>query len=90
MYFQVVKRQWQDPMYPSALWNIYDCTISGEPGTNSHLEGWHRRFKSTVDKHYPNIYTFLEKLKGEQARTDATIERLLAGEKPSEVKAKVS
>ena len=42
-----------------------------------------------VDKHHPNIYQFMERLRGEQARTETLIEKLIGGEKPLEVRQKV-
>ncbi|XP_053407311.1 uncharacterized protein LOC128559510 [Mercenaria mercenaria] len=54
----VFKRQWRDPMYPPHLWNVYKRTLEGEPRTNNQLEGWHRRFKTIVDKNHPNIYLY--------------------------------
>lgn len=86
---KVFKRQWRSPLFPPTLWSVYQRTLDGEPRTNNHLEGWHRRFKAIVDKHHPNIYVFLDCLKGEQARTETQIERLIAGETPQKLRKKV-
>ena len=38
------------------------------------------RFKTVVDKHHPNIYDFMERLRGEQAMSETLIEKLIGGE----------
>ena len=53
---------------------VFERTIVDEPRINNILEGWHRRFNTIVAKHHPNIYEFLERLKGEQAHTDTLVE----------------
>ena len=52
-----------------------------EPRTNNILEGWHSRFNTIVAKHHQD---FLEMLKGEQARTDTLVERLIDGQQPQQ------
>lgn len=79
---QVFSRQWRQPMFEPSLWNVRSRTLENEPRTNNQLEGWHRRFKTIVDKHHPNIFQFIDKLKGEQARTETVIEQLIAGTDP--------
>jgi hypothetical protein len=86
----VFSRQWRSPLFPPSLGSVYQRTLDGEPRTNNHLEGWHRRFKSIVDKHHLNVYVFLDRLKGEQAYTETQIERLIAGEPPKELRKKVT
>ena len=76
-------------MFPQTLWNVNARTLADEPRTNNHLEGWHKRFKTVVDKHHPNIYDFMERLRGEQARTETLIEKLIGGVKLMEVRYKV-
>ena len=44
---------------------------------------------TVVDKHHPNIYEFLDKLLGEQARTETLVQQLIAGAAPVEVRQKV-
>ena len=74
---------------PPHLWNVYERTIAEEPRTNNILEGWHRRFNTIVAKHHPNIYEFLERLKGEQAHTDTLVVQLIAGQQPQQPRMKV-
>ena len=79
----------REPLFAVGLWNVREQTLSGEPRTNNHLEGWHRRFKTIVDRFHPNIYEFVDKLRGEQARVETTIEHLVAGGNPTGVRLKV-
>ncbi|XP_053400166.1 uncharacterized protein LOC123539956 [Mercenaria mercenaria] len=78
----VLKRQWREPTYPVGLWNVHERTLAGEPRTNNQHEGWHRRFKTIVDKHHPNIFLFIDKLRSEQSRTETQVEKLIGGQKP--------
>ena len=48
-----------------------------------------RRFKVIVDKHHPNIYQFMDRLKGEQAHTETRIEQLIGGMVPQAMRKKV-
>ena len=63
---------------------------SPEPRTNNQLEGWHRRFKTVVDKHHPNIFVFVDRLKGEQAHTETIIDQLIGGMAPQSMRQKVT
>ena len=64
-------------------------TIADEPRMNDIVRGWHRRFNTIVAKHHPNIYEFLERLKGEQAHTDTLVEQLIAGQQLQQLRMKV-
>ena len=66
---------------------MFERTIANEPRTNN--EGWHRRVNTIVAKHHPNIYEFLERLKGEQAHTDTLVEQLIGGQQPQQPRMKV-
>ena len=83
------KKKFKAPTFPPELWSVYDRTLADEPRTNNQLEGWHRRFKVIVDKHHPNIYQFMDRLKGEQAHTETTIEQLIGGMVPQAMRKKV-
>ena len=75
-----IKKVWKEALFPPHLWNVYERTIADEPRMNDKVEGWHCRFNTIVAKHHPNIYEFLERLKGEQALTDTLVEQLIAGQ----------
>ena len=61
-------------MFLPQLWCVYDKMLARKPRTNNHLEGWHRWFRTVVSKYDPNIFELIDKLKGEQARTEMTTE----------------
>ena len=43
---------------------VYERTLGSEPRTTNFLEGWHHRISSILGQVYPNIWKFLEFLKG--------------------------
>ncbi|XP_053374025.1 uncharacterized protein LOC123541908 [Mercenaria mercenaria] len=86
---KVFKRHVRPPMFPPQLWNVNSRTLSDEPRTNNHLEGWHRRFKSIVDKFHPNIYEFIDTLQGEHARTEMVIQQLIGDGALQEARPKI-
>ena len=44
---------------------------------------------TVVAKYHPNIFEFIDKLKGEQARTETAIEQLIGGAAPQGARQKV-
>ena len=59
-----------------------------EPRTTNFLEGWHRRISSILGQAHPNIWKFLEFLKGEQSNTELRKQALLRGESLSKKSSK--
>ena len=73
-----IRRQprWQNPKFPPRLWSVYERVLDDEPMTTNVLEGWHRRFRSIVAKHHPNIYDFIGCLRSENSRTETQVKQL--------------
>lgn len=72
----------KEPLFHPKLWSVFDRVETGSPRSTNHLEGWHRRFSSVVQKAHPNFYEFLTYLKQEEAHTSMQIEQLVRGMEP--------
>ena len=59
---------------------VYERTLGSEPRNTNFLEGWHRCISSILGQAHPNIWKFLEFLKGEQSNTELRKQALLCGE----------
>ncbi|KFD46250.1 hypothetical protein M514_24728 [Trichuris suis] len=68
------------PLFPPALWSIYDCMQEGLPRTQNSIEAWHRRWKSVIGADHAGIYHTLEELRKEQRRVEIEAERDLRSE----------
>ena len=67
---------------------MYERTLGSEPRTTNFLEGWHPRISSILGQAHPNIWKFLEFLKGEQSNTELRKQALLRGESLSKKSSK--
>ena len=79
---------WREPPFPPSIWSVYERTLGSEPRTTNFLEGWHRRISSILGQAHPNIWKFLEFLKGEQSNTELRKQTLLRGESLSKKSSK--
>ncbi|KAL3697452.1 hypothetical protein R1sor_011528 [Riccia sorocarpa] len=57
-YFQ---RQWFESI-PTNMWNVHGI----QRRTDNNCEGWHSKFNNIVDRHHPNIFHLIERLRSEQ------------------------
>ncbi len=73
--FQYFRNQWLAPG-GLQMWNVHGVDL----GTDNHVEGWHRRFNSVVNKHHPNLWHFMTQLIIEQAASDAIVQQIAAGQ----------
>jgi len=69
----------RNPSFAINLWNQYDATMQGLPKTNNSIEGWHRKFSSSLSSHHPSIWKFIDALKKEQSINELQIEQFIAG-----------
>ena len=69
-----------------SIWSVYERTLGSEPRTTNFLEGWHRCISLILGQANPNIWNFLEFLKGEQSNTEMRKQALLHGESLSKKK----
>lgn len=61
------------PRFPPCIWNQYTATINNSHKTNNISEGWHNRFRILVAINHPDLYTFIQEIKKEQADTEKQI-----------------
>lgn len=74
------RRQRRDPKFSHEMWNMHHRTVEELPRTNNNIEGWHRGFQSSIGGCHPNIWTFLGKLKRQQALHHLQLTQILAGD----------
>ena len=67
---------------------MYEWTLADVPRTTNNLEGWHHRLANIISTH-PSLYSFLEKLRGEQAATEMRLTRIQHGLPPPTPRRKV-
>ena len=48
--------------YPLQLWNVYTCSLHGEPRTNNYAEGGNNAINQSMGVSNPTIYKFTENL----------------------------
>jgi hypothetical protein len=77
-----LRREVKKPMFDPSIWSVFSRAQGHEPRTNNHIEGWHRRFGTVLNKSHTIIWTFLKCLREEQSRTEVLIANLIAGKKP--------
>jgi len=64
------------PRYPPEWWNQYDATLADTHKTNKASEGWHNQFALLLEKHHPDMYTFLKELQNEQDDAEVSLAKL--------------
>ena len=69
----------QPPMFNHAFWNVWDRMENDLPRTNNALEGWHNAFNQSIGHAHPNIWSFIDILKKENALASGTIAQIEAG-----------
>ncbi|KFD50538.1 hypothetical protein M513_08606 [Trichuris suis] len=65
------------PLFPPAMWSVYDTTRDGLPRTQNSTEAWHRRWQVLVGGGHVAVYWAIEELRKEQRRVETECERLL-------------
>lgn len=63
--------------YPRIQWNH---AFHKSPRTDNHLEGWHNAFNKAVGKAHPNIWFFIDKLRGQQSIYEHNLRLIGAGQ----------
>lgn len=66
------------PKFAHNIWNMRSLTLSGLPRTNNAVEGWHNAMTTAIGCKNPSIWTFVEKLKGEQDRQETRMAQITA------------
>lgn len=70
------------PMFGFHMWSMTLRLEEELPRTNNHVEAWHRRFETHVQRCHPNLWRFLQVLKEEEGLTRLTWEQAMAGHQP--------
>lgn len=65
--------------FPPSLWNQRDNVADGVARTVNACEGWHYSLQALFLCHHPNIWKFLNGLKGDCAKQRATIQQFVGG-----------
>ncbi|XP_070593082.1 uncharacterized protein [Erythrolamprus reginae] len=72
----------QTPLFPAAVWNVFNRTQMAEDCTNNQSEAAHRRLRAQLGLCHPTIWKFMDGLRKVQRGRDAFYEKLLSGESP--------
>jgi len=68
------------PLFPPALWSVYDSMELGIPRTQNVVEAWHRRWETLVGESHVGVFTTIKELQKEQLQVGVQIERIFGGE----------
>ena len=49
--------QRQDPLYPAAMWSVFDNTELAFPRTQNTVEAWHRCRETLIGRFHVGIFT---------------------------------
>ncbi|XP_041354461.1 uncharacterized protein LOC121372235 [Gigantopelta aegis] len=68
-----------DSRFPLIVWNHH---LTTGPRTNNNLEGFHSRMNRSIQVHHPNIYRFVELIKGIETSERAKLRQINFGAAP--------
>ena len=73
------------PRFPLEFWNDYSRILKDPefPQTSNMVEGFHRGFKSKVNRPKPTVQEYFRAIREEQVITDYRVDRLGVGKTPS-------
>ena len=71
------------PKFSPWIWNHFESCQAGIPRTTNIAEGFHNGFRSLLQCTNPTLWKFLDKLKLEQALTDAKMTKKQMREAPA-------
>ena len=61
------------PLFPPAIWNVYDRTLRGADRTNNICEGWNHAFNMLVGQRHPPLYMAIDCLQKDYATVKSQI-----------------
>ena len=70
------------PLFEHGLWSVHDRVLNDLPRTTNAVEGWHNAFAMALGQSHANIWTFLDRIKREEALARLAITQLNAGYPP--------
>ena len=73
------------PTYPLEFWNHFASILQDPefPRTSNMVEGFHRGFKTRVNRPKPSVQEYFRAIKEQQVVTDYHLDRLAVGKAPS-------
>jgi len=75
----VVRFRRAHPMFPPAMWNVYNATLHGHPRTNNVCEGWNHAFFNLVGHKNPSIWTLINAIKMDQSQAVTLVQQIERG-----------
>ncbi|KAH9382823.1 hypothetical protein HPB48_023385 [Haemaphysalis longicornis] len=67
---------WMNGPFSIEQWNHYG---NRGPRTNNHMESWHRKINAVSGRAHPNIYSFIDLIKKDEAPTRVSLQQLANG-----------
>ena len=64
------------------MWSVYKRTVNGEDRTNNYVEAAHRRLQAEFGVDHPNIWKFIDGIRGVQKGRDLIYEQFVRGDQP--------
>ena len=71
------------PLFPPALWNVHDLTLTDGDRTNNFCEGWNNSFAKLVGHSHPTIWRLITHLKEDTSIMQTTVMMEARGEQPA-------
>ncbi|KAG7155548.1 hypothetical protein Hamer_G023228 [Homarus americanus] len=77
-----VRLRHRPPVFPPAVWNVFESTITRGDRTNNICEDWNNSFRSLIGHQHPSIWTVIEAFRKDQALAATTMLQDQIGERP--------
>ncbi|KAG7166465.1 putative Inosine-5'-monophosphate dehydrogenase 1b-like 13, partial [Homarus americanus] len=77
-----VRLRHRPPVFPPAVWNVFESTITRGDRTNNICEDWNNSFRSLIGHQHPSIWTVIEAFRKDQALAAITMLQDQIGERP--------
>ena len=71
------------PLFPPAVWKVYDATLTGRERTNNVCEGWNNAFATMVGHHHPSLCCLIGALQQDQAMVATALLQNARGQPPA-------
>ena len=79
----VLRLRRSPPLFPPALWNVHDSTVTGQERTNNVCEGWNNAFSSLVGQSHPSIWVLIHELQLDQVIAATDLMQNARGQPPA-------
>ena len=67
------------PYFSVDIWNVFNRADNDLPRTNNAVEGYHKKLQSSTSCHHPNLWKFLDIIKGDIGINRVQIDQMLGG-----------